>query len=91
MKYTMTTPCDSCPFREGTIMKLTEDRIIEIESLFGPSNGGQGGQFPCHKTVDYDHEEDEPRNESHDVHCAGALIYAEQHESPLGHQRERQE
>lgn len=82
MDYDMTKPCAKCPFRRGTVMKLQEGRILEIEALFGPSNGGQGGEFPCHETVDYDGEEDGCRDKSREKHCAGALIYAEKHEAP---------
>lgn len=83
----MTKPCVKCPFRRGTVMKLTEERIIEIEALFGPSNRGQGGTFPCHETLDYDGDGDGEddcggQETSKTAHCAGALIYAEKREAP---------
>jgi len=74
-KYIHTAkPCISCPFRRDadgvTPIRLYRARIIEIASAVAPANG-QGGGFPCHKTVD--HDERDPRRE---LECAGALIFA---------------
>jgi hypothetical protein len=74
MKYDLVKPCDSCPFRIRTTMRLTRHRAVEISSMMLDS---QGGTFPCHKTVDYS-ENDEP--DTGEQHCAGALIFAEKHQ-----------
>ena len=68
MKFTMTRPCDDCPFRKVDGIALTKERIKEISRCMLDS---QGGTFPCHRTVDY-----EGGDESEEVHCAGALAYA---------------
>lgn len=67
-------PCPTCPFRRdtpGTIpVRLYAERIIEITSMVAPEDG-QGGGFPCHKTVDHD-----DRDRATELECAGALIFA---------------
>jgi hypothetical protein len=71
----MTVPCDNCPFRKEGGIPLTTSRIREIGGMMlNPS----GGTFPCHKSVDYG-EGDEPARKGGEVHCAGALIFAEKH------------
>lgn len=82
MDFSMTTPCATCPFRKEGGIPLTPGRVREIASMMLNS---QGGMFPCHKTVDYDdepedHEENGFRVPGKDeLHCAGALIWAENH------------
>lgn len=63
-------PCKQCPFRrdEGAV-RLRADRIIEITDLVAPPDG-QGGTFPCHKTVDHD-----DRQPAKELQCAGAIIF----------------
>jgi hypothetical protein len=76
MKFSMTVPCDSCPFRREGGVRLTPGRAREIAKLMMDS---QGGTFACHKSVDYS-EEDEDGDSilgPDDLHCAGALIFAE--------------
>lgn len=64
-------------------MRLTPGRVNEISELFDTRNGGQGGTFPCHETLNYDTDFDEsPQHTEKTQHCAGALIYAEKHEAP---------
>jgi hypothetical protein len=41
MNYTLTEPCDDCPFREGTEHAYTDERLEQFAS----------GEFPCHKTA----------------------------------------
>lgn len=69
MKFTMKTPCDSCPFVRSTGFILTPARVREIEDAVGSG-------FPCHKTVDY--SEDGPRArgaiDEREIHCAGSLV-----------------
>jgi hypothetical protein len=90
MKFTMTEPCSDCPFRRVGGIRLTPDRVEEIAGMM---LDGQGGTFPCHKTVDYGREDREADEDgdgigfgnkngrraigAKEVHCAGALIFAE--------------
>lgn len=69
MKYTMTTPCDQCPFLKKLKHGFTIKRLNEFAS----------GEFACHKSCEVnDDAEFTPKSES--VHCAGALIYLEKRE-----------
>lgn len=73
--YTMTTPCDNCPFRNDVNPYLTSDRVIEImESL-------ERSEFPCHKTTEFD-DDGESAHSGDEIHCAGALILLEKLEQP---------
>lgn len=82
MNYTMTIPCHTCPFRREGGVRLTTSRVREIAGMMLDS---QGGEFPCHKSVDYDRDDDhdDGNNDGRrisdptEVHCAGALIFAE--------------
>jgi hypothetical protein len=76
MNYSMTKPCSSCPFLKEGGVPLRKSRIREIG---GTMLSGQGGTFPCHKTVEYRDEETEERYHFPESmsHCAGALIFAE--------------
>lgn len=74
MNYSMTTPCDECPFLIGS--------GFTYKSLLDHSRG----EFACHKTckvIDDDERGSEfvPRNEN-TPHCAGALIFLEKQERP---------
>src|SRR3546814_6242388 len=77
MDYTLTKPCEACPFRRGTPMVLTEGRCEEI---IGGMLSRNGGEFPCHKTLDYT-DGGGGREKPNSQHCAGALIFAEKHEN----------
>lgn len=72
MKYSMTSPCDQCPFLDTPQMRrgFTLKRLREFAS----------GQFPCHKTADSEGGEFVATKDS--VHCAGALIFLEKREAP---------
>lgn len=71
----MKRPCGDCPFRKVDGIGLTKRRIREIAGMMLDS---QGGMFPCHKTVDYSEAgDDKGQARGGDVHCAGALIFAE--------------
>jgi hypothetical protein len=77
MDYDMKKPCDGCPFLKGTPTKLTPGRIKEITGVMLSRNGGE---FPCHKTIEYvdtGDAESEPVEKPNSKHCAGALIFAE--------------
>lgn len=76
MNYSMLKPCDACPFKRGTCMKLSKKRIQEIAGMMKSRNGGE---FPCHKFLDYSKGEGERKDSSQ--HCAGALIFAEKHQN----------
>jgi len=71
MKYTMTTPCDACPF-------LAKNRGYTMKKLRGYASG----EFHCHKTgtTDEDDRRFVPTKDS--LHCAGALIFLEKREAP---------
>lgn len=58
-------------------MRLHPERVTEITDMMLDF---QGGVFPCHKTVDYDSEQDEQWRTGKQ-HCAGALIFAEKHKN----------
>lgn len=72
MKYTMTTPCDQCPFLDTPNMRrgFTMRRLKEFAS----------NQFPCHQTTNGESGEYVATDKS--VHCAGALIFNEKREQP---------
>lgn len=73
VNFDMTKPCRKCPFRRGTVMKLTEARIRELDRSLIRHNGAT---FLCHETVDYS-EDSAGRSTSKTKHCAGALAYIE--------------
>lgn len=66
MKFTMTTPCDDCPFRYDVHPFIRPDRVLEIQEY---NDGG----FPCHKTVNYN-DDGEVGLRNGEIHCAGSLI-----------------
>ena len=72
MKYTMTTPCDQCPFLDNAQMRrgFSMHRLREFAA----------GEFPCHKSADGSSGEYIATTDS--VHCAGALIFNERRETP---------
>lgn len=73
--FKLKRPCVNCPFRkgQGELFQLHPKRLTEIF---------EGGAFPCHKTVDYD-EDEETGEEMHSMEqaqqCAGlmALLWRE--------------
>lgn len=78
MNYTMTNPCDKCPFRNDIRPFLQAGRVRQIEASL------ERGTFPCHQTIDYsnDSEDGEPLVPANAQHCAGALILLEKLERP---------
>jgi len=77
VKFDLKTPCSNCPFRREGGVRLYSARVIEIAGGF---LSNRGGDFPCHKTVD--HDDDDNRITTKDSqHCAGALIFAEKNEN----------
>lgn len=79
MDYDMKKPCECCPFRRGTPMRLTRGRVEEV---VGGMLNINGGEFPCHRTIEHlesEHGEDAGYREKNGKgkHCAGALIFAE--------------
>lgn len=77
MNYTMTTPCDACPFLKKMQRGFTMRRLYEMASE---------GQFHCHKTGDCVENEEEGGREyvanENSVACAGALIFLEKRNQP---------
>jgi hypothetical protein len=75
MHYTMTTPCDACPFLKKYKHAFTMGRLEEMASA----------EFHCHKigtTADdgKGSEDFVPTADSH--YCAGALIFLEKRDEP---------
>lgn len=84
MKYGMTKPCATCPFRkDGAGVKLMPARIREIAR----STGWNGASFACHSSLDYDKLQEEGgesekkfslmqlNNDPKAQHCGGATIF----------------
>jgi hypothetical protein len=55
MKYDLYTPCADCPFRKKGGIRLTRARVVEVAACVE----NPGGEFPCHKTVKHNDEDDE--------------------------------
>lgn len=74
MKYTLTTPCDACPFLNTPEMKrgFSLRRLKEFAS----------GEFPCHLTAEINDKSGDYEATQKSVHCAGALIFNEKRETP---------
>ena len=67
MNYTMTQPCDKCPFLPSMKLGFTLSRLNEFAA----------GEFACHQTCDTDDETDTFNDNENSLHCAGALIFLE--------------
>ena len=76
MKYTMVSPCDSCPFLKK------HRRAYGLKKL----KAFASGEFPCHKSAELTEDDDEGgstfRAKEGSVHCAGALIFLERQDQP---------
>ena len=72
MKYTMTTPCDECPFLKKWERGYSLKRLNEFVS----------NTFPCHKTAEVNEEDGTFETKAESVHCAGSLIYNEKRNNP---------
>lgn len=66
MKYTMTAPCNECPFRRDRAGFLRRERASDIVAGL-LAEGENCKPFQCHKTINTDTPQ----------HCAGALILME--------------
>jgi hypothetical protein len=77
MRYSMTTPCPQCPFRNDIRGYLRGERVEEIvASVLNQQS------FPCHKTtIDVEDGEGFCEREATDdsEQCAGAEIFAMKH------------
>jgi hypothetical protein len=65
--FDLKRPCITCPFRKGQghLFQLTEERLTEIRNATA---------FQCHKTVDYDHFNDQRKRQGdHPQQCAGLM------------------
>lgn len=77
MRFDLTNPCSDCPFLKQGGIRVHPERVREIA---GGMLDSQGVMFACHKTVDYDREDenvDPLPGGKQERHCAGALIFAE--------------
>lgn len=73
MKYTKTTPCDLCPFRnDQKRLYVSPERLAEMAA----------GEFCCHKTGESDEETGDICPTEKSQHCAGLLIMREKMEQP---------
>ncbi len=75
--YDMKTPCAECPFRNDRKPYITPERYEELRD--------SDGEFHCHKTVDYDDDEDHEGENivtKQSKICAGFLIINEHSEKP---------
>jgi hypothetical protein len=72
MNYTMTSPCDACPYLIGS--GFTWQSLKEHAA----------GEFACHQTCDLDEHTHEftPKRNGKSLHCAGALIFLELQNKP---------
>lgn len=70
MEYTMTKPCDQCPYLIGS--GFTWQQLVDHAS----------GEFPCHKACKVDDEGDFVPRSAKTPHCAGALIFLEKQNRP---------
>lgn len=77
MKYTMTKPCDNCPFRRDIHFRLHPERARQIASALLREDK----TFTCHKTTVPD-DDGGMRDGPNAQHCAGALIFLEHNGRP---------
>lgn len=66
----MKRPCDNCPFLRSKVEAFSLPRARKREIA---NSLRKGCMFPCHKTVNYDND-DEGRVTSKSRFCAGALL-----------------
>jgi len=73
MNYTLTKPCDACPFLKINAESYGLRRLRQFAS----------GEFVCHKTAELNEETLEfEAKKNGSVHCAGALIFLEKRDQP---------
>ena len=79
LSYSLTKPCNNCPFRNDIKPFIRPERVDQIEQAC------VNAEFPCHKTTEHDEDEDgySIRVDNADTkHCAGALILMEKANCP---------
>lgn len=66
-------PCESCPFRTDVTGYITKDRATEIKNSLIEGNGSV---FPCHKTINYNDDTLEAKQDwgGRTMPCAGACV-----------------
>lgn len=71
MRYSMTEPCNECPYRKGS--GFTYKSLVAHAS----------GEFACHKACDLSADGVyEEKSNGKTPHCAGALIFLEKQGRP---------
>jgi hypothetical protein len=79
MRFDVTTPCGECPFRRHghRAVRLTKGRIFEVAgNMLDPD----GSSFSCHNACHGERDDaDGYRPSVDDIHCVGALVFAERH------------
>jgi hypothetical protein len=80
VRFDVTVPCKECPFRrrgKGAV-RLTANRVRDVA---GNMLNRNGASFSCHKAVHGSREDPDYRPSPRDIHCVGALIFAERNKS----------
>ena len=70
MNYSMTTPCNECPF------------LKESGFTYRSLTAHASGNFACHKTCELDDDTGTYEPKAKSLHCAGALIFLEKQNKP---------
>ncbi len=71
--FNTSKPCHDCPFLRFGGIRVRPGRVKEVAGLM---LSPEGGSFPCHKTRTLT-EDGEHIRTGDELHCAGALIFAE--------------
>lgn len=76
--FSMTTPCNNCPFRTDVIPYLRAERVRKLSVSLKQET------FDCHKTTNGEFSDDDGhyRKSGDEAHCAGALILMEKIDEP---------
>jgi hypothetical protein len=70
MNYSMTEPCEACPF--------LKDSGFNFKALVAHASG----EFACHKTCNLSDKSGNYEPHKKSLHCAGALIFNEKRNAP---------
>src|SRR5688500_15414726 len=71
------SPCTDCPFRYDRPAYPTRGRVLALEKDLT-----SGNTFLCHKTLDYNADDEGPRQTRGTQTCAGAAIMLERMGQP---------
>ncbi len=82
----MKKPCANCPFRADKRFPMLRERREEIADAVL-----NDGYFPCHQTMDYEDDCDEPRETKKTHFCIGAFIVMDNEDTAYQNQMVRLE